>query len=388
MSEDFNQLPGEPDQPGRREQPGQPEQTGQSEQSLAEEQPAPSVSQEKQPGQPVSESIIPERPAYPPSPEFYAQMPAVDPNRPSPGVPVYQPAPAFPPPMPGFPPPVPGVPIYPPHMPGAPLPPLPPGYMYIPANQGFRYDFPPIPPVAPQPLGEAVRDLPRQYKKILFKPGVRSFLEEQGRAEWGIIWIQLLFLTLIQALTDIPYLFNASNASSTFTTAGFPPNFLLLENLTGVILGPALFFAGVGIQYLVARMFKGHGSFKQQAYNQLLYSVPLGIVASLAGGLFIGLTSGSPLMTVYLNPTSSATTPGTVFNGGELIALLIFYLVILGVGIYEIVLNVFSIMAAHRMTGGKASAVVLIPIAVAYVLIFIVVIAIFVVALASMPAIR
>lgn len=389
MSEDLNQGPGKPGEPDQLEQSPNLEQLAQplAEASFAaeparEEPPAQAVSQGKQPLQSVSELIRPEqlaeRPAYPPPPEFYAQMPVVDPNRPAPGVPVYQPAPGFPPPMPGMP-------LYPP-MPGAPLHPLPPGYVYVPVNQGFKYDFPPVPPVQPQPLGQAVQDLPRQYKKILFKPGVRSFLEEQGRAEWGIIWIQLLFLMFIEVLASIPDVIFAGQESTAATTTGLPPNFLVIETLTLAILGPAFFFAGVGIQYLLARMFKGNGSFKQQAYNQLLYSVPIGVVSSLVAALFSGLTRGAVMATFYVNTSSGTTSP--VLDGGYLVGLLFFDLLIGALGIYSIILNVFSIMATHRMTGGKASAVVLIPIAAVYILAFIVVFAAVAIAITHMPAVR
>lgn len=403
MSEDLNQVPGEPEEAGQPEQPVPLEQPGQpqAETNLAEEPvrevppaPAPAVSQQAQPAAPLSESIIPElpveRPVYPPPPEFYAQAPAVEPNRQPaapawpvpPGVPVYQP------PMPGapgFPPqPMPGAPIFPPPMQG--LPPLPPGYVYMPIQRpAFPYDFPPIPPVEPLPVGQAVRDLPRQYKKILFKPGVRSFLEEQGRAEWGIIWVQLLFQVFLGVLLSIPDIIFANNNSS---VAGSSSSLILIETLVAAILGPAFFFAGVGIQYLLARLFKGHGSYKQQAYNQLLYSIPLGVIVSLGTALFTSVTSGSSLMTFYLNPTSSSSTPAPILNGGYLIALLVVYMVLFTIGIYEIVLNVFSIMATHRMTGGKAAGVVLIPYGVLVLLYIVAVFVVFAVVLSTTPAIH
>ena len=60
------------------------------------------------------------------------------------------------------------------------------------------------------------------------------------------------------------------------------------------------------------------------------------------------------------------------------IVTIIFYLGALGLFVYSLVLNVFSIMAAHRMSGGRASGVVLIPygvfVVLYIVLIFVVVI--------------
>jgi hypothetical protein len=48
-------------------------------------------------------------------------------------------------------------------------------------------------------------------------------------------------------------------------------------------------------------------------------------------------------------------------------------LVAFGVSIYAIVLHIFSIMAVHRLSGGKATAVVLLPIAIGILLILLLV---------------
>ena len=48
------------------------------------------------------------------------------------------------------------------------------------------------PPATPLPLGEAIRQLPEQYKRVVTKPYAETFLVEMGQAYWGIIWVQLL----------------------------------------------------------------------------------------------------------------------------------------------------------------------------------------------------
>src|SRR5690348_14006544 len=48
------------------------------------------------------------------------------------------------------------------------------------------------PQAIPLPLREAIKQLPRQYWKVLTRPGAATFAEEMGKAEWGIIWAQLL----------------------------------------------------------------------------------------------------------------------------------------------------------------------------------------------------
>lgn len=94
------------------------------------------------------------------------------------------------------------------------------------------------------------------------------------------------------------------------------------------------FFITVGVQYLLAKAFRGSGDFKTQGYNYLLFAVPLTLVSSVLGLI--------PFLGAFVS---------------------------LAVAIYQIILNVFSIMAAHRLSGGKATAVVLIPIA-AVILLF------------------
>lgn len=352
MSEDLHKFSGEPEKPGQRLA-----EAGASQESLRDSPSEFATSQAAQSAQPVSESIIPEQPLYPPPPEFYAQMPAQSPY----GVPT-----------PGFPAPGQGMPVFAP----------PPGYGFPQPPYGYRFDL--IPQAQPLPLGQAIRELPGQYKKILFKPGMRSFAEEQGKAEWGIIWIQLLFQLFIGALLSVPQLFFASHTNNSIPGLPFSTTDLYLAELVGTLtLGPAIFFGQVGIQYLLARAFKGAGSFKQQAYNQLLFAVPLGLVSSIISAVFTSLTSGMNPLSL---PTSSITTTGTTVptpGGGYLIGLLLFELLAGGIGIYTIVLNVFSIMAAHRVSGGKATAVVLIPIAILYVVVFVLV---FVLVLISVTA--
>ncbi|MGH2479391.1 MAG: hypothetical protein ACRDHW_07035, partial [Ktedonobacteraceae bacterium] len=186
MPEDPNALP---DQPGEA-QPAQP----------ASGQPAPANAEQ-----------------YPPSPSFYERIPMPDPYgapainynaAPQPAVPgtppmmpppgySFMPPPGAPPmmpppgysfmPPPGTPPmmPPPGYSFMPPPGYGAPPMMPPPGYSFAPPP---GYDFmPPLQISHPLPLNQAVRELPRQYWKILAKPGVRAFAEEHGKAEWGII---------------------------------------------------------------------------------------------------------------------------------------------------------------------------------------------------------
>jgi Yip1 domain len=204
-----------------------------------------------------------------------------------------------------------------PSMPPTAPPDAPPFYPYT-KNQGGPGYSPP--PSAPLPLGEAIKGLPQQYTKGTTRPGVMTFAAEMGKASWDIVWVQLIGQAIILALLSylrilILHGFNAAN----FGTVGLP--------LVSIIMAPMFFFIGMGILYGLARAFGGQGKFVTQCYTYLLFSVPIGIVS------------------------------GVVFTlipvAGSFIAI--------ALGIYGIVLTILSLKAVHRLSGGKATAVVLIP---------------------------
>ncbi|MFL5653169.1 MAG: YIP1 family protein [Ktedonobacteraceae bacterium] len=210
-----------------------------------------------------------------------------------------------------------------------------PGYPTVPG-----YYIPP--PSAPLPLGEAIRNLPNQYLKVTTRPGPRTFAEEMGKASWDIVWVQLIFYAIITTILGyLGTLISGTNLNSTTSTGSVNP--ALLQSIRTIILGitfgqivlvPLFFFIGMAIIYGLARAFGGQGKFLTQSYTYLLFDVPLGIVSSL----------------VSLIPIA-----------GGFIALLI--------GIYRIVLAIFAVMAVHRLSGGRATGVVLIPIGVVLLLI-------------------
>ena len=208
---------------------------------------------------------------------------------------------------------------------------------------GYGYGIPPV-QTAPLPLGEAIQQLPQQYIRILTKPSAATFAEEQGKAAWNIVWVQLLGLGVISGLLVflilqlvVPVVMNSANSSGGSSTMagvvavieGFAVGFGILE----IIAIPVSFFITSGIYYLIAKAFSGQGTFLAQSYSATLFYVPTAIL-----GLVLALIP---------------------FLGG----LASFALVI-----YEIVLGVYMMMAVHRMSGGKATAVVLMPAIVLFLL--------------------
>ncbi|MFL5627382.1 MAG: YIP1 family protein [Ktedonobacteraceae bacterium] len=218
----------------------------------------------------------------------------------------------------------------------------PPPYGYN-VPPGGPYGAPPpygynIPPVEPLPLGEAIRQLPAQYRRVLTKPGAATFAMEQGKAAWDIICVQMLILGVVSALVSL-LLFNFT-LPGTLATSNIPSQtidairaFSVGIALSLIVLTPLGLFIGIGIYHLIARAFGGQGSFMTYCYSYLLFGVPLGILNSLLTLI--------PIAGSYL------TFP---------------------VSVYQIVLQVFMTMAVHRLSGGKATFAVLTPLIVAFVL--------------------
>jgi len=234
----------------------------------------------------------------------------------------------------------------------------PPPQYGTPPNQqgGYSYGYTP-PQQAPLPIGQAIQELPNQYIKVLTKPSAQTFAEEMGKADWGMVWVQLLIWALVGTILGLIRGAIGLAGSSFVSNNQFNPATILALTVSGstfsFISVPVSFFILVGIQYLLAKAFQGQGKFLTQSYTTLLYEVPIYIVSYILG--FI-----------------------PIFGG--IVGLALF--------IYGIVLNVFSIMAVHRLSGGKATGVVLIPIAVLILLIFLcafVIAAIFIAASRATP---
>lgn len=197
---------------------------------------------------------------------------------------------------------------------------------------GYGYGYAP-PQQTPRSIWQAIQELPNQYIRVLTKPSPQTFAEEMGKADWAMVWIQLLIWALIGTILGLIRGALGLAGSAFVTNNTFNPASIAALTVSGstfsFIAIPVLFFIIVGIQYLLAKAFRGEGNFLTQGYTYLLFEVPIAIIGYLLGFIpILGFIAGIAL------------------------------------SIYGIVLNVFSIMAVHRLSGGKATGVVLIPIAV------------------------
>jgi len=227
------------------------------------------------------------------------------------------------------------------------------------------------PPVTPHPFREALRQLPRQYIKAITRPSAATFAEEMNKASWGMLWVQLLGIALFSLLILLllipvyPLLLERFLQLIALPQGAtpLPPTVLkrLQSSLTNSIGSsiasvPTSFFIGQGIYYLLAKAFRGTGTFLAQGYTTLLFQTPLALTGTILTGLALLV---------------SALVPPGLFIG---IACIVLFG--LALGIYQIVLQIFAIMAVHRLSGGKATAVVLLPYAAFAVLYLIFVFAI------------
>src|SRR5581483_6128231 len=206
---------------------------------------------------------------------------------------------------------------------------------------GFAFNTPAGPqvPLQPLPLGDAVQQLPNQYINVVTHPAEQTFAAELPKSNWDITWIQLLIWAVAAAVIGL--------ITSLFATAFTAPlmgnsmsglySSILVSTSVGsallrIIFVPIGFFILAGIQYLVAKAFKGQGTFLTQAYTMLLYEVPINILRYLIALVF-GLI------------------PVVGFGIAGLLSLALW--------VYSVVLNVYQIRASHRLSTGQSVVVAL-----------------------------
>ncbi len=214
----------------------------------------------------------------------------------------------------------------------------------------------PPPQATPLPIGEALRQLPSQYRRVLTRPSALTFSTEVGKANWNIIWLQIVLYTVI--VTIVGFLSNALFPLTTnaLTPGGSitPDTIAIVQKSVGfltfltsygeVFLIPFSLFTGTGILFLLSKAFGGGGSFLPQLYCTLLFLVPLGIIVNILS-----------LLLAFLPPFGSALV----------------LLIGLGNLVYQSVLLGFVQMAVHRLSGGRAAGAVLSLFGVALVLGFV-----------------
>ncbi|GCE26831.1 hypothetical protein KDA_23150 [Dictyobacter alpinus] len=187
-----------------------------------------------------------------------------------------------------------------------------------------------------------LRTLPFFYAKVLAWPSPTTFARAAEYARWNLVWLQLGILILIPVVLGLIKSLVRDTSSGIDSRAN--PIFSLLGTITvgatigafilKIILIPLLFLLESGLQYLLARAFRGNGHFVQHAFDMLLYLVPL----SFIGGLIITVFVYFHISTLFFAP---------------LISLVVFC--------YGVFLNIFVVQGVHNLNRDKAIATVAIP---------------------------
>ena len=164
--------------------------------------------------------------------------------------------------------------------------------------------------------------LPQRYFNALVKPSVATYTADKGDASWSLVWIQLLAWAILDAMLGL--LVNFIYPPVTGTT--FSRLFSLATSIGLIGVVPLLFFLLMGTVFLLAKAFGGQGTFLEQCNSSLYIQAPLGIFSKLLALI--------PVVGRVLNSVLS---------------------------LYGIVLQVFVIMAVHRLSRGKAIATIFIP---------------------------
>ena len=175
---------------------------------------------------------------------------------------------------------------------------------------------------------EALRDLPRQYIKVLSIPSARTFAQEIPTARWDMVWLQLGMAVVLEAV--FLFLLSLLPSLHVFAHANTIP--FLNNPFSALLTIPLQFFAEMGLLYLLARAMGGKGSFVAQSYTSLLVCVPVNVLLSSLG------------VALSLIPVAGVA---------------LFVLLSLALSIYQIVLQVYALMAVHRLSGGKATSSIL-----------------------------
>ena len=228
-------------------------------------------------------------------------------------------------------------------------------------SQGYVYSpqpvFVPQPQSTPLPLGEAIRQLPAQYWRVISRPSSATFAAEMGKARWNIVWVQIALYIVITTVLSILANISVSSRTTALATAGSglaPSTLVIVQQLYAfiillttygqVLLIPLSLFVGTGLLFMLAKAFGGVGKFLPQLYCSLLFLVPLGLLLNVLSLLFALLPSVGSLLS---------------------------FLAIVSYWSYEGTLLGLMLIPVHRLSGGRATGAIFSFIGVAILLFFV-----------------
>ena len=178
-------------------------------------------------------------------------------------------------------------------------------------------------PERPHWLVQILKAWSGQCFKIFTQPGVDTLAKEGENARWGRICLLLMLFLLITLLT---------NQLSTSPLDGLP---FLRSSLSHLVVVFCNFFIYMGLFYLLARLFRGRGTFLAQCYLLLFPLILTSLLFCILSYIHAFLAF-PPLLRVVLQ-----------------------YAVLLVLLCYLGNLSLRAIMAVHSLSWGKALIVLL-----------------------------
>lgn len=184
--------------------------------------------------------------------------------------------------------------------------------------------------------------LPAFYIQAIIRPSTRLFARIGEYARWRLVWIQLLFLILIPVIVGLlRILFRDTSTGVNAHTNIFLSSLSVITAsasavafIAKIIAVPVFFFVGTALQFAVAKVLRGRGSYVSHCFSMQTYQVPLAIIGGLITVAFIV----PHFSTLFFSP---------------IISLALF--------VYGIFLNILVVRGVHNLTKERAIAAVLTP---------------------------
>lgn len=139
------------------------------------------------------------------------------------------------------------------------------------------------------PFGKAILGLFTESFGAMINPSAQLFDEAKKRATWSLIFVQFLLLALLIGVNDL--VINQIRLGAFTPSVSMPQlGLIALSQFADEIMSIAIL---VVITYLMAKRFRGVGTFREQWYTALLIFIPMTIIliftasASVLGFVFI-----------------------------------------------------------------------------------------------------
>lgn len=142
-------------------------------------------------------------------------------------------------------------------------------------------------PVQNESFGRAVAALPGQYVNVLTHPSIKTLAVEKEKGRWGIVWFQLLLLSVVSALLMVlsysiaPPDVGSAASSSGISVQSLQAAVVIATAIFTLVLTPITFLLSGGILYLLARVLGGKGTYLEQISVTLLFGVPLVLLSTV-----------------------------------------------------------------------------------------------------------